>query len=1535
MASVGVFISPLCKHTITDDRFNEAGIAVCGCGYLFEKQTVLDYQAAEAEAMAANKKYRLAVETLERIRTLIVAQSVNNSKRVNRSQAAASSKSAVSAAPVASAPAPAKPAAPSKPARPARAPLSPRTLLFIVGGSLVLLAFSVFFATTWKDIPPIGQAAVVLFVVALAGFGAVKARDRIRNLANFLSTLSSALLMLGLYAAGLLGMLPKESIDVTQSLYLPVSFVAVGALSQLVGRRFQISGWLSMGPIGVALGAGLASMGYFATQLTGSASAEFGWVLLSLSVGGVLTAVSGRYSKLAIPEFKKPTQEQKFLIEDITGEVRRDRIVVRLAYLATLAQMTLTLVFGLLEAIRLDSVDSWALLALGVFWIAAAIGIERIGGGFTESGTVSPKVVKGAWILGFSSLGLAATGLATRFELVNAPNFNSLFIAIVAAAVLAFSVEFVAELKKYQNARLGATAGAWVTWSSWALLTDGFSLSNDRQIQVFAVLLLLIGATWFGIRAVNKNAGLQIQSVLPAVAAGVIWMANSHASLEAYENVAAALALNLYLASMIIASTALAHAALEQRMNRQPSALTTNVLALGSVGVVLGSLPRAAELWQIGGAEFNMLDLWPLLTLTLLVAVMALASQRNDWIATHPSLRMLTSIQGVTLMAGSFLQVSLAAAISYQKNLGTTLVLVSIANLAIAFVYGIWAKSRGFLYGSLAIATVLAVSFDALLMRDLHYLGWQQLWPSALLIILLSIAVQWGLNGAAKKDTDVPLGGFTAALALVLFGHVVLAFRAFAVYIPQSQFNAWLNTLTLLAIAAVGLLASHTKLTAKLKGLEPLAERIGSLSLVASPIVALLASSATDQVYRLAVVAIVATGIAVFKARSTGSHNWSLGAFALGGVSIWFYGIAIITALIPTGLDLAGTINIAGYVSLGALFVWNASYRKLTHDLIKPVEGWQVPIFEIVATTIALSWVTGYNEMTYLAMTGNLDWPETAVLVGPVSPEVPNVITMLVLVALVIWARIRSGLKSGAFSPTLRNGALIVFLFGVASIFTSHIWASTSVLVITAVALVGFAVAMFIDGYFSHERNLIIGGFASAVLGGWSMASYLMLEQHWQLAQLFNFAAIASFVVATWLLRRNPAGFNLNSWSMVLPVVSATSILIGLSMRGAVPTPTQPVLWDLEWMIGLALAVAYLFISRTKWLDSLRRAQDSALLSAALSWLLSVQFVAADPSPGAIEQHWTAIVFYGVSLIALLVFATRNASKYALYAGAPIALMFGLALRQLLRADFGIDAQGPEIIALGVFVYSAVASRIYVTKVDNPASTLFSWGVPAGVALLPSAAYLAVYSGTALSQQTSIEIWRLILVAVVSLVTLVVAMRVGNLGLTAAATTTMLLALVPALYNRIDDIFVSVSVRGEMKALLVAVTIYVLLYLLRRTRKLELPSLVAWGIPTVIALGATLLDALAALSKTTLDTEDWIRFGVLIAAGTVFLVLGAIRKIGGFFYPGLVAILAAAIPYAFKPGGFGLWAVLLSLAALIVWVAVRLDRFTGWLKQLK
>ena len=162
---------------------------------------------------------------------------------------------------------------------------------------------------------------------------------------------------------------------------------------------------------------------------------------------------------------------------------------------------------------------------------------------------------------------------------------------------------------------------------------------------------------------------------------------------------------------------------------------------------------------------------------------------------------------------------------------------------------------------------------------------------------------------------------------------------------------------------------------------------------------------------------------------------------------------------------------------------------------------------------------------------------------------------------------------------------------------------------------------------------------------------------------------------------------------------------------------------------------------------------------------------------------------------------------------------------------------------------------------------------------------------------------------------------------------------VPALWYGIANFFSDYgqSFVTELRGLLIAVTVYVVQTILRRAVHLKINSIVIWGIPAVVSLAPTLIDVWAALGHHV-EASDWVRFVVLVSVSTGFLVIGAIRKLSGLFYPGFIGVITAIVPYAFSSNaGGGLWIVgaLVALAALIIWVAVRIDRFTGWLKELQ
>jgi hypothetical protein len=135
---------------------------------------------------------------------------------------------------------------------------------------------------------------------------------------------------------------------------------------------------------------------------------------------------------------------------------------------------------------------------------------------------------------------------------------------------------------------------------------------------------------------------------------------------------------------------------------------------------------------------------------------------------------------------------------------------------------------------------------------------------------------------------------------------------------------------------------------------------------------------------------------------------------------------------------------------------------------------------------------------------------------------------------------------------------------------------------------------------------------------------------------------------------------------------------------------------------------------------------------------------------------------------------------------------------------------------------------------------------------------------------------------------------------------------------------------------------------IRATFKVEMNSILYLGVPSLIAILPTLFGVVGRLGGATEEatSADWIRLGIVLAVSVVFLLLGAVRKLAGFFVPGGVALIVTVIPLLWTRmtslGSSFIVIGLLLLAALIGFVAVRLEQVKGsarsankWLRELK
>jgi hypothetical protein len=225
-------------------------------------------------------------------------------------------------------------------------------------------------------------------------------------------------------------------------------------------------------------------------------------------------------------------------------------------------------------------------------------------------------------------------------------------------------------------------------------------------------------------------------------------------------------------------------------------------------------------------------------------------------------------------------------------------------------------------------------------------------------------------------------------------------------------------------------------------------------------------------------------------------------------------------------------------------------------------------------------------------------------------------------------------------------------------------------------------------------------------------------------------------------------------------------------------------------------------------------------------------------------------------------------------------------------------------------------------------STIFNWS--------------AVIEPLALQQTGDVARTLTLMIAGAALLTL--GLRLGNLGLTLAGAAPLALTLLPSIWFRIDEYFDG-KLEIEMKALFIGGLLFGIGYGLVAALKLKINSSIYVGLPILIAMAPALANTFGALNQATLTAEDWYRFGIILGGSLVFLVLGALRRLAGFFGPGAIGVLVAAVPYAWKPLSeqtWFVWVVLIIVAGLLVWMAIKLEQFKSnarstsvWLKELR
>ena len=310
----------------------------------------------------------------------------------------------------------------------------------------------------------------------------------------------------------------------------------------------------------------------------------------------------------------------------------------------------------------------------------------------------------------------------------------------------------------------------------------------------------------------------------------------------------------------------------------------------------------------------------------------------------------------------------------------------------------------------------------------------------------------------------------------------------------------------------------------------------------------------------------------------------------------------------------------------------------------------------------------------------------------------------------------------------------------------------------------------------------------------------------------------------------------------------------------------------------------------------------------------------------------------------VLVYSQIMKARGFFYAGFAVATIAGAATGAYLIQS--IVFEGSELFWTPIAAALAISALVGYKQgfLPDRLKSLLTTGAPLLAIILSSTAVSWMTVNQPVVSLDSMQLTRLLALAIGGAVLLTLGLRMGNLGVTVAGGSALGLTLVPNVWFRIEDAFSGRSAI-ELKALFVGLLAYILFRAILAITKLELRSIVWVGIPVAIAMVPAMLDLLAALPQQNLTTEDWIRFGIVLGGSALMLVLGALRRIGGLFVPGAVGVVVSALPYAWKQvtaQTWGLWVVLILVAALLVFVAIRLEQFkqgtksaSNWMKELR
>lgn len=1513
----------------------------CECGINYQKQTLLNYRDALLDLQTANQRLT-TVRNYAKIQNEQQADgapavSLMADPQAKIDVAASLAPTATFAAPIAqsapvavasSASAPvaakapvAKSAAPVRVVRPKRElpKLSPQQTLLAVAATLIVISLTIFFSSTWNTLDEWPRAGVAAALVIGTGWGSVASKKYFPLLASFFGGLSVILFVTALWYAALqhfLG-LPREWADTTNSPYTAILLFLATVYSYVMGSKFKIFGWMAAAPITFAAGTFALVAGPIST------AAHSGWPNSSLYLIGILgTAFISRRLAIAEPEQvkplstkKAPTEEQQREFEEANYQAdlqkrqgKALRGVARVARWATVvfagvsilpavAWHLLGLLSNLLVGFGSDANynglgvnTAWAIL-LVILSVGTAVLIRTKFAWFTDKDAVPASALIATWFTAFGTSALLLTPVLVN---VDAPMMTAWVGPVIGGAMLHVSIKKLTDAHPQIHAASIFGAALIAAQSFISLFIGDYyqDLNGNLAIWFGVWAIVLFTRVWLNRSVATARFAMAMGAVSTLIPVFTIGDLQGD-SLAQLTLVATTLAISTVWFAL---STIVSQRRLETPL-QLPVQVMTAIHAVGIVTLVVVGYTLGAN--QVGN------------TITLIGFGIAL-SLILGWIAgtsrvtlNDASRKMLAFVAQAWLFSG------LAHLILGHLNvaelplwIGYNLVVLSL--LMVSFKRNPSSSLLGleFLFGTI-LATSISLQLNALAA------------PANLVSPLFSVLPALGLLWALRKQLSdsafakqLSAAHLPIALLVWLLNPMILNLTfpdALLLGVPGS-------TITLLVMSA-------TFFWFTTRGVKTFAT--GNLAWLLLMAAALLESLRNGfDFWLLTVIAAQILAILVLKARNSENENLTLAARLVSAVVLVLAQVAVLQGE-PSGFLLAWREQVL-LVSLVLWLVFDGLVSKMVGGDETKNGSRLFAALQVIIGFIALS------MPTWAVATGA--WVESTT-----SPD--SAITWSITVGFVGVGVLFLGTRlvpvANAWSQKLLASSLVTFGFGFFTILMAisqlgvTLGDPDSVTLLALIELFGvFGLLLLLQSLVKREALSNLIGSAMALAAIWT---FLAARTSFGFVEVFNLSALGIMILVTWLNSRAEHKFSLDNAWILLPVLFIAGNII------AAPTGTGG--WP-NLLVSTAVALALLLFANLR--GSVTSSLKTALtLSAGVTWVGALLLEVYAEQSGI---NYMTLVSSTLVSAAVCFLAINQRQRSMFVAGLATTLVASISLASVLD-----EALATDVVELAVLPFAAwvvlggqLAKRLEL--IPEKLQSLVLFGAPLAMVAVPSTYTAWGYIEQPFTALASGDLTRVIALLVLSAAVSVLGIRKGNLGLTAVAGGTLILNLLPNVWFRLGDWFDG-RVESEIRSVFFALLVFGIMTLVLRARDIQVNSIVYLGIPTAIALGPALLDSLADVNAGVMTSEDWIRFLIVLGGSMFLLIIGGLRRLAGLFIPGAFGVIVTVVPFAWKPitaNSWMLWVILIVAAAILVWVALRLEQFksgarsaSSWMKELK